>query len=199
MHDGSIATLWDVMDHYNKGGEANPYLDGGIEPLALTETEIDQLVAFMFTLTDERFADDNKAEIERQREVAATQRPLRDNALAHPQEAAVRARASRPTQREEARAHATSAEVKSIETKHMEERDELLRGLANLDRRVVPEGVRGRVRRGRRAAACAPRTRSSRSTSRTRSATGEGALPLRVHLRLASLRAEAERPLRATR
>ena len=39
MHDGSMATLWDVMDHYNKGGEANPFLDGGIEPLALTEAE----------------------------------------------------------------------------------------------------------------------------------------------------------------
>ena len=41
MHDGSMQTLWDVMDHYNKGGEANPFLDGGIEPLALTESEID--------------------------------------------------------------------------------------------------------------------------------------------------------------
>lgn len=39
MHDGSLATLWDVIDHYNKGGEANLYLDGGIEPLALTEKE----------------------------------------------------------------------------------------------------------------------------------------------------------------
>ena len=44
MHDGSIETLWDVMDHYNKGGEPNLFLDGGIEPLALTETEIDQIV-----------------------------------------------------------------------------------------------------------------------------------------------------------
>ncbi len=37
MHDGSMETLWDVIDHYNKGGEANRYLDGGIEPLGLTE------------------------------------------------------------------------------------------------------------------------------------------------------------------
>src|SRR5205823_6198973 len=29
MHDGSFASLWDVMDHYNKGGTANPYLDRG--------------------------------------------------------------------------------------------------------------------------------------------------------------------------
>ena len=52
MHDGSMDTLWDVMDHYNKGGEANPFLDGGIEPLALSEAEINQMVAFLFTLTD---------------------------------------------------------------------------------------------------------------------------------------------------
>ncbi|HKP58745.1 MAG TPA: cytochrome c peroxidase, partial [Polyangiales bacterium] len=61
MHDGSMATLWDVMDHYNKGGEANPYLDGGIEPLALTEQEIDQVVAFLFTLTDDRLRSQNSA------------------------------------------------------------------------------------------------------------------------------------------
>ena len=35
MHDGSMKTLWDVMDHYNKRRRGNPYLDGGIEPLAL--------------------------------------------------------------------------------------------------------------------------------------------------------------------
>ena len=82
MHDGSMATLWDVMDHYNKGGEANPYLDGGIEPLALTEKEIDQLVAFLFTLTDTRFEADNKAEMARQKKIAAGKRPLRDEAAA---------------------------------------------------------------------------------------------------------------------
>src|SRR4030095_4713760 len=64
MHDGSIATLWDVMDHYNKGGEPNAYLDGGIEPLALNEKEVDQVVAFLFALTDSRFADENKAEFD---------------------------------------------------------------------------------------------------------------------------------------
>lgn len=82
MHDGSLVTLWDVMDHYNKGGEANPFLDGGIEPLALTEEEIDALVALMFTMTDQRFADQNRALFEQQRARAATQRPFRDTALA---------------------------------------------------------------------------------------------------------------------
>ncbi|HMJ52790.1 MAG TPA: cytochrome c peroxidase [Polyangiaceae bacterium] len=82
MHDGSMATLWDVMDHYNKGGEANAFLDGGIEALALTEKEIDQLVAFLFTLTDSRFDADNRAEMARQRKIATTKRPLRDDAAA---------------------------------------------------------------------------------------------------------------------
>lgn len=81
MHDGSLATLWDVMDHYNKGGEANPFLDGGIEPLALTEEEIDQVVAFLFSLTDTRFAAENQREFERQRAAAAKDRPIRDKAM----------------------------------------------------------------------------------------------------------------------
>jgi cytochrome c peroxidase len=82
MHDGSLTTLWDVMDHYNKGGETNPYLDGGIEPLALTESEIDALVAFMFTLSDIRFAEQNAALFASQKASAATKRPFRDEALA---------------------------------------------------------------------------------------------------------------------
>lgn len=82
MHDGSMQTLWDVMDHYNRGGEANPYLDGGIEPLALTEQEIEDLVAFMVALTDVRFADDAKRELDAQRAHAAKQRPFRDDELA---------------------------------------------------------------------------------------------------------------------
>jgi len=82
MHDGSLPTLWDVIDHYNKGGEANPFLDGGIEPLALTEEEIDQLVAFLFTLTDLRFAEENQREFARQQAEAKKKRSFRDDALA---------------------------------------------------------------------------------------------------------------------
>ncbi len=82
MHDGSMRTLWDVMDHYNKGGEPNPYLDGGIEPLALTEDEIDALVEFMFTLTDRRFAEQNQRELEAQRRIASRERPFRDEDMA---------------------------------------------------------------------------------------------------------------------
>ena len=85
MHDGSLATLWDVIDHYNKGGEANPFLDGGIEPLALTETEIDQLVAFLFSLTDVRLAEENQRQFQQQRAAANENRPVRDQALAERQ------------------------------------------------------------------------------------------------------------------
>jgi hypothetical protein len=47
FHDGSQETLWDVMDHYNKGdGLANPWLDEDIQPLALTEPEIDAAKAW---------------------------------------------------------------------------------------------------------------------------------------------------------
>src|SRR5439155_4952625 len=45
FHDGSQETLWDVIDHYNKGdGLKNPSLDEDIRPLALTERNIDDLV-----------------------------------------------------------------------------------------------------------------------------------------------------------
>jgi cytochrome c peroxidase len=82
MHDGSMNTLWDVMDHYNKGGEANPFLDGGIEPLALSEDEIDQVVAFLFTLTDDRFAAENQRQLKLQKAAAKKQRPFRDEDMA---------------------------------------------------------------------------------------------------------------------
>lgn len=82
MHDGSMQTLWDVMDHYNKGGEVNAHLDGGIEALMLTEEEIDQVVLFLFTLTDHRFATQNAAQLKSQRKHANKERPFRDNARA---------------------------------------------------------------------------------------------------------------------
>jgi cytochrome c peroxidase len=83
MHDGSLKTLWDVMDHYNKGGETNAYLDGGIEPLNLREDEINDMVAFLFALTDTRFTAQNEAAFREQQAVAAKSRPFRDDALAH--------------------------------------------------------------------------------------------------------------------
>ena len=82
MHDGSLKTLWDVMDHYNKGGESNPFLDGGMEALALTDEEIDQVVAFLFALTDDRFAGENRRQMQEQEAMARKNRPFRDDQMA---------------------------------------------------------------------------------------------------------------------
>lgn len=82
MHDGTVETLWDVMDHYNKGGEANLFLDGGMEPLALTEDEINNIIAFLFSLTDDRFAQENQRQLERQKAQAEKKRPLKDDDMA---------------------------------------------------------------------------------------------------------------------
>lgn len=51
LHDGSEATLMDVINFYNRGGMANPHLDPLMVPLALTECEKRDLVAFMEALT----------------------------------------------------------------------------------------------------------------------------------------------------
>src|SRR5262249_57712538 len=79
FHDGSQETLWDVVDHYNKGdGLQNPYLDEDIQPLALTEGEIDDVVAFLASLTSADYADQGRKELARQREISRTKRPQRD-------------------------------------------------------------------------------------------------------------------------
>lgn len=79
FHDGSQETLWDVMDHYNKGaGLNNPWLDEDIQPLALTEPEIDDLVAFLASLTSPEYRDLGIRELDRQRALSQTTRPQRD-------------------------------------------------------------------------------------------------------------------------
>ncbi len=83
FHDGSQATLWDVVDHYNKGdGLQNPWLDEDIQPLALRESEIDDLVAFMASLTSKAYEAQAAQELLRQRELSRTTRPQRDTARA---------------------------------------------------------------------------------------------------------------------
>lgn len=62
MHDGSLKTLRDVVEHYNNGGvtkkddPVNDFLSGGIRPLNLTDQEMSDLVAFMESLTSPQFA-----------------------------------------------------------------------------------------------------------------------------------------------
>ena len=53
MHDGSQRTLEEVIKFYDKGGEDNPYLDGGIRPLKLTAQEQTDLVEFLKALTSD--------------------------------------------------------------------------------------------------------------------------------------------------
>lgn len=51
MHDGSLRTLEAVMDHYDKGGDANPFLDKDMKKLNLTAQEKADVIAFMKALT----------------------------------------------------------------------------------------------------------------------------------------------------
>src|SRR5208337_2194566 len=83
FHDGSQETLWDVMDHYNKGdGLQNPWLDEDMQPLALTEDEIDDVVAFLASLTSPDYKEAGIRELNRQRALSRTNRPQRATARA---------------------------------------------------------------------------------------------------------------------
>lgn len=70
MHDGSLATLADVIEHYNSGVQNHPNLAGSLKSpgpgggtpntLNLTATEKLQLEDFLKTLTDDSFVTDTK-------------------------------------------------------------------------------------------------------------------------------------------
>jgi cytochrome c peroxidase len=62
MHDGSIATLEDVLDHYTAGGRAheNPNRDPRIRKITLTPQNRADLLAFLRTLTDEELVRDER-------------------------------------------------------------------------------------------------------------------------------------------
>jgi cytochrome c peroxidase len=58
MHDGSIATLREVVELYNRGGIPNPNLTRGrIKPLNLKDEDIDAIVAFLESLDGEGYQD----------------------------------------------------------------------------------------------------------------------------------------------
>jgi cytochrome c peroxidase len=83
FHDGSMQTLWDVVDHYNKGdGITDPWLDKDIQPLALTEPEIDDVVAFLASLTSAQYKEIGDQEYARQLAISKVNRPQRDTARA---------------------------------------------------------------------------------------------------------------------
>ena len=67
MHDGSVATLRDAIAHYQAGGRTipegelagigsqNPYKSEFIKGFEISESEINDLIAFLNSLTDEEF------------------------------------------------------------------------------------------------------------------------------------------------
>jgi cytochrome c peroxidase len=57
MHDGSLQTLRDVVDFYNRGGIVNPCLAPQIRPLNLSDAESAALVAFLESLSGEGYQD----------------------------------------------------------------------------------------------------------------------------------------------
>lgn len=50
MHDGSIASLEEVIEFYDRGGQPNPSLDPTIRPLNLSAQEKSDLIAFLRSL-----------------------------------------------------------------------------------------------------------------------------------------------------
>jgi cytochrome c peroxidase len=51
MHNGAFGTLKEVIEFYNRGGIPNPLIDPLIRPLGLTQNEMNQIAAFLDTLT----------------------------------------------------------------------------------------------------------------------------------------------------
>ncbi len=54
MHDGSLQTLEQVIEHYNSGGKLHPNKSGLIQPLNLSEQEKLDLISFLKTLSDQQ-------------------------------------------------------------------------------------------------------------------------------------------------
>ena len=50
MHHGSTATLEDVIEPYDRGGNRNPSLDPELRPLHLSSSEKQNLTAFLVSL-----------------------------------------------------------------------------------------------------------------------------------------------------
>jgi cytochrome c peroxidase len=53
MHDGSLQTLEEVIDHYASGGKKHPNKSVILKPLVLSPQEKTDLINFLKTLTDQ--------------------------------------------------------------------------------------------------------------------------------------------------
>jgi len=65
MHDGRFQSLKEVLDHYDSGVEPTQNLDPSLQQennlgISLTETEKNQLISFLNTLTDDNFLLDQR-------------------------------------------------------------------------------------------------------------------------------------------
>lgn len=59
MHDGSVATLGEVIDHYAQGGRAGgPLVSAFVPGFVISDAERADLIAFLDSLTDEGFLTD---------------------------------------------------------------------------------------------------------------------------------------------
>ena len=195
-----------------QGRRANPYLDGGMQRLGLTETEIDDLVAFLAVAHRATASPPSASRSWRGR------RALQDHAprsATTPSPSARRATSGdvapdpdlkiknrRPDGRRLRRT--TAAARGAWPWASRASRPSTWRSATRssaaarpVDRRAFLKVAGDLRRRGRRQGAGHRRTRSSWSTSRTREPTARPSFTLRVHLRHASVRADAQRPLRA--
>ncbi|MCF8408532.1 MAG: cytochrome-c peroxidase [Crocinitomicaceae bacterium] len=59
MHDGSMNTIDEIINHYKKGGQGNHLQDKTIHPFELNSKEQEQLKAFLFSLTDTSYLQEN--------------------------------------------------------------------------------------------------------------------------------------------
>ncbi|MEQ1746763.1 MAG: cytochrome-c peroxidase, partial [Saprospiraceae bacterium] len=60
MHDGSFWSLAAVVEHYDSGGKNHPHKSHLVKPLGLNVQEKADLVAFLASLTDEKFINNPK-------------------------------------------------------------------------------------------------------------------------------------------
>ncbi len=55
MHNGSVATLQEIIQQYAAGGSGHENQSAFIQPFLLTESQQNDLIAFLLSLTDEQF------------------------------------------------------------------------------------------------------------------------------------------------
>lgn len=57
MHDGSLSSLDEVLDHYVRGGHGNPRQDSRVRAFVLSAQERTDLLAFLASLSDRQFVE----------------------------------------------------------------------------------------------------------------------------------------------